>query len=336
MRITATVTSVSWIPSEAIPDTTGLPVVLGIPRHDDPPPAELGDLATWWDTGCFRFANQHTAWIEVDDEDRVTAAEYAGRGWAGGTSLRLGRRTIPVPPVVYEELRAEPEHGDGRVRFVQTAGGRTGAPVPRRTDRAPFVQVTSPTVWTTLALTIHTDGRVGHELVAASPFPRHWVYDGEGRLIAKTGPADDRSGTGEGVDGHTPWDSHDRRTGITDAGAALGRTLATAILRDGVEPGIRRLSAGRTLTGPGQPGGGLHVLLEGMLAVEVNGEPVAEVGPGAIVGEHAVLEGGRSGATLRALTACRVAEARGDDLDPGVLGGIAPEQGPEEAPVPVP
>jgi hypothetical protein len=41
--------------------------------------------------------------------------------------------------------------------------------------------------WSTLALTIHADGTVEQELVGASSFPRHWVYDHTGRLVGKSG-----------------------------------------------------------------------------------------------------------------------------------------------------
>ena len=51
-----------------------------------------------------------------------------------------------------------------------------------------------------------------------------------------------------------------------------------------------------------------------MLAVEVDGQVVAEVGPGAVVGERAALEGGIRTSTLRALTPARVAVARSDQL----------------------
>jgi CRP-like cAMP-binding protein len=44
-----------------------------------------------------------------------------------------------------------------------------------------------------------------------------------------------------------------------------------------------------------------------------------EVGPGAILGERAVLEGGRRTATLRALTKCRVAVATADQVDHAAL-----------------
>jgi CRP-like cAMP-binding protein len=51
----------------------------------------------------------------------------------------------------------------------------------------------------------------------------------------------------------------------------------------------------------------------------VDGEHLADVGPGAVVGERAVLEGGRRTATLRADTPCHVAVAGPADVDPGAL-----------------
>ena len=60
-----------------------------------------------------------------------------------------------------------------------------------------------------------------------------------------------------------------------------------------------------------------------MLAVEVDGEPLAELGPGAILGERAVLEGGTRTSTLRAVTKCRVAVARGDQLDRAALEKVS-------------
>ena len=50
----------------------------------------------------------------------------------------------------------------------------------------------------------------------------------------------------------------------------------------------------------------VFLLLDGVLDVEVDGETVAEVGPGTFVGERAAVEGGARTATLRAMTPCRV------------------------------
>jgi len=77
------------------------------------------------------------------------------------------------------------------------------------------------------------------------------------------------------------------------------------------------------LTEQGSPGGEVFLVLDGVLVTEVNGEPLAEYGPGAILGERAVLEGGVRTSTLRAVTKCRVAVAKGDQLDRKVLEEIS-------------
>jgi hypothetical protein len=61
--------------------------------------------------------------------------------------------------------------GASFVRFTQTAGGRAGIHAPRHVHTAPFAKIQSPTVWTTLALTIDAGGSLSRELVGASAFP---------------------------------------------------------------------------------------------------------------------------------------------------------------------
>jgi CRP-like cAMP-binding protein len=60
-----------------------------------------------------------------------------------------------------------------------------------------------------------------------------------------------------------------------------------------------------------------------VLAAEVEGEEIAQVGPGAILGEGAVVEGGRRNATLRACTPTRVAVIAADQIDRGALETLA-------------
>ena len=60
-----------------------------------------------------------------------------------------------------------------------------------------------------------------------------------------------------------------------------------------------------------------------MLSVEVNGQPLTELGHGAILGERAILEGGTRTSTLRAVTACRVAVAPEDSLDRQALAELS-------------
>jgi len=67
----------------------------------------------------------------------------------------------------------------------------------------------------------------------------------------------------------------------------------------------------------------VFLLLDGILGVEVDDRQIAQVGPGAIVGERALLEEGVRTASLRALTRCRAAVAQGDQLDPDKLGELS-------------
>lgn len=99
--------------------------------------------------------------------------------------------------------------------------------------------------------------------------------------------------------------------------------MSTTIMRGGAKPEFRRLAERDTLTEQGDAGSELYLVLDGILAVEVDGESVAEVGPGAILGERAVLEGGRRTSTLRALSPVRVAVATADQIDRKALEELA-------------
>jgi CRP-like cAMP-binding protein len=78
-----------------------------------------------------------------------------------------------------------------------------------------------------------------------------------------------------------------------------------------------------TLVEQGDAGDELYLLLDGVLAAEVDGETVAEVGPGAILGERAVVEGGKRTATLRAVTAAKVVAVPADQIEPTALEELA-------------
>ena len=64
-------------------------------------------------------------------------------------------------------------------------------------------------------------------------------------------------------------------------------------------------------------------MLDGVLVVEVDGEELAELGPGAVLGERSLLEGGTCTATLRAVTACKVAAVPADGIDHSKLSELA-------------
>jgi hypothetical protein len=298
-----------------------IPIMLGIARYDPPPPDEVEDPADLPE-GSFRFANHLKGWIEVDDAGQITDAGHEGGGLISHTVADLKLASVAIPPIAYPDIRPEPEIGAGWARFIQTTGGRTGAPMPRRVNRPPYVQVSSPTVWTTLALTIRVDGSVEFEVVGASPFPRHWFYDGEGTLVKKSGVTDYSGWAGEMSQQNSPWGEKEHELRVADAESALERRLSTQIM-GGARPEVRRLGEGANLTEQGQPGDELFLVLDGILSVLVDGEPVAEAGPGTILGERAVLEGGSRTSTLTALTPVRVAVARADQIDAAALSELA-------------
>jgi hypothetical protein len=195
----------------------------------------------------------------------------------------------------------------------------------------PHIQLVGPTVWSTLSLTIGADGTRSYEVVGASPFPRHWLYDDHRQLVAKSGMTDFKEWYHKAFGSHSPWGDEDSAALVTVAETALERELSTSIMQAGTKPKIRRLAKGKTLVEQGQPGGELYLLLDGVLTVEVDGETVAELGPGAIVGERALLEEGRRTSTLRAVTPAKVAIATADQLDPAALTEVATGHRREEA-----
>ena len=219
---------------------------------------------------------------------------------------------------------------------MQTGGGHTALPAPRRVNRPPFVKLEAPTVWSTLALTIHADGRTEFELLGASTFPRHWVFDTDGKLAAKAGLADFKDWWRHAFGAYTPWGDQDTPALVTAVETALERDLADRIMRGGEKPTMRKLKAGGLLTEQGATGDEVFLLLNGVLSVEVDGVAVAEVGPGAILGERAALEGGTRTSTLRALTAAKVAAVRPSQLDPAALAELETGHHREDEPASAP
>jgi len=317
VRIESSVLSLSWIPSEAV---TGLPkqfFEVGVTHYDEPPPDVVGTLdvlETLRTAGRFRFANRLSAWIEVDD-GQIVDTGYSGGGAMGVTTVSLAGRSAVFDPVALPDLQHDIEVHGTAARFVQTAGGRAPIPAPRHVKHPPFFQLKPPDVWTTLSLTIHADGTSAFEVLGASTFPRHWVYDAEGRLAAKAGLADFKDWYRTSFGKHTPWGKQDSKAYVTVVETALERNLSTTIMHGGAKPEIREVKKGKPLVEQGAPGNELYLLLDGVLDVVVDGVAIAEVGPGAILGERAMLEGGTRTATLRALTKCKVAVARADQVD---------------------
>ena len=224
-------------------------------------------------------------------------------------------------------LRTEPEISGDSARFVQTVGGRAGFPAPRLVKGGPLFRIHSATAWTTLALTLHTDGRVEHEVVGASPFPRHWIYDSDGNLAGKSGIVDFKTWYRESHGDNTPWGDEESPALVAAAETALERQLSASLLGGDEKLDRRDLGEGDVLVTQGAEGGDtLYLILDGVFGVEVDGEKVAEMGPGTIVGERAALEGGVRTATLRALTRCRVVVIPAELVGEAELATIAADR----------
>jgi hypothetical protein len=322
VRIESSITSVSWIPSEAIDGLTRLPFDLGVGHYDDPPPESIDDLDELQAAGAFRFANRLDAWVDVVDGEIVDHGQ-SGRSYLSLTLMGVGRAQVTFQPVAFPDLQPEPEVTDSSVRFSRTAGGRPGVPAPRRVKGRPFFQWRGPTVWTTLALTINSDGSSDGVLAGASTFPRHWVYDEQGALTAKSGLIDFDEWYRGAFGPHSPWGDEDSPAVVSMIETALEREMSSTIMRGGKRPTMVKLAEGETLVEQGRPGTELYLLLDGLLAVQVDGRIVAEVGPGAVVGERALLEGGTRTSTLVSLTDCRLAKADADQIDRTALAELA-------------
>ena len=321
-RFESGVTAISWIPSEAVEGLSKVPFELGVTHYDEPPPDRIDDIEALRQSDRFREANELRAFIEVED-GRIVGHGHLGQGHIGATTVRVGPAAIRFPAVHLPDIQPEPEVGPGSVRFVQTVGGRMGIPTPRPVPRRPFVQFWPSIAWTTLALTIHADGSAEHELVGASPFPRHWIYDADGQLVHKSGVVDFKKWFNESFGLQTPWGATDSPAVVSSVESALERELSAGIMGSSTKPKIRSISEDATLMSQGEMADEVYLILDGMFVVEVDGEPVAEIGPGAVVGERAALEGGVRTATLRATTRARVAEVPADQLDREALGALA-------------
>jgi hypothetical protein len=322
VRIESSVIAISWIPSEAIEGPSRIPFQFGVTHYDQPPPDVIEDLEELRKTDRFREANELRAFIEVQD-GAIVDYGHLGQGHIGATTVKVGPAAVRFPAVHLPDIRPEPELRQTSVRFVQTVGGRMGLPTPRPVPHRPFAQFWPSIAWTTLALTINSDGTSSHELVGASPFPRHWIYDREGKLAQKSATIDFKKWFNDSFGDRTPWGEYDSPAVVTAVGSALERQLSNTIMQGGRKPKIRTIKEGESLVEQGKPGSEIYLVLDGMFLVEVDGQKVGEIGPGAVVGERSSLEHGVRTATLWAATKARVAETTPDAVDLSELKALA-------------
>lgn len=336
MRVAHTATTLSWIPSESAEGMLEAGFRVGLAHYDRPPSDVLSgpdEVRRLRDDDRFRFANVLAGWAEFSDDGAPIAWGYGDESGVvmGSTTVRIASVGATFAGVSLPTLRPSPEVGTSSVRLVQTVGGRTGVPLPRAVPRTPVLRWQAPIVWTTLALTLHSDGRGEVELAGASPFPRHWVFGTDGRLMGKSGLTDMKRWLSDSFGPRTPWGEQDSSVMVAAVESAAERELSAQIMQAGRRPTVERLAAGAEIVRQGDTGADVYLVLDGVCAVEVDGRVVGQVGPGAIVGERAVLEGGRRTATMTALTPVRLAVASSEDLDRERLAEVAREHRREDA-----
>ncbi|WP_256840934.1 cyclic nucleotide-binding domain-containing protein [Ornithinimicrobium cryptoxanthini] len=318
----------SWIPSESVSGWLKGGFDLHLSHYDAPPTDHVADTAeveAMRADDRFRFANVISGWADFSNGRPVG-------GWAEESGLLMGSTTVRLAVgratflgYSLPALREIAVPDDDTVVLTQTVGGRTGVPLPRPVKHPPYVRWQAPIVWTTLALTLRRDGSSEVALVGASAFPRHWVYDGRGAISAKSAVTDLKNWMDHSFGPRTPWGNQDSEALVVAAESAIERQLSGEIMSGGAgeRPEIRVLQEGHLLTRQGDVDDHVFLVLDGVLDVLVDDEQVGEVGPGAVLGERAVLEGGRRTATVRARTRARVARIPGAALDSSSLQELA-------------
>ena len=123
---------------------------------------------------------------------------------------------------------------------------------------------------------------------------------------------------------HSPWGGEDHAVPSAAAETALERRLSTIIMRHGrKEPKPSTVKAGHTLFVQGEAGDDVALVLDGVVDVAVDGIPVAQLGPGSVLGERAGQAGGTRTATVTAVTSCRVVRVEREMLDDADLHELA-------------
>ena len=213
----------------------------------------------------------------------------------GSTTIRLGGLRLTCSRrCSFPTCNGSRNGRTGRCASRRPPAAGPGRPRPGGCSAGRSVQWQSPLVWTTLSLTLHADGQAEFAMTGASPFPRHWVYDGQGPLSAQVRPHRfPGTGTAKSFGRHSPWGDEDSPALVTAVETALERThcrCSSCTAR--AKPRIDPVPACARLVRQGERGTDVYLILDGVIRSERDGEQLAEYGPGPLLGERAHLEGG--------------------------------------------
>jgi hypothetical protein len=324
MRLTAEATCLSWIPPTALEGVFEVPFGRGIAHYDKPPPDNSPDVDALLDADAIRFANQVRAWIEVQD-GRISDHGMTGGGRLGSTTVRLRKRGHTFAGVALPDLVGEPEVFADRVRFRQTCGGHTGAPLPRAIPHPPFVRIAAPLAWSTILLTLFADGNSESEIADASAFPRHYLYDSAGRLTHKTALIRYKDWLRRSEQQRSPWAGVHEPVPTAQVKQHAERSLADTILVSARYEQYH-LPAGAMLGSHPIREDQVAVLLDGLMVILIDDEPAVEIGPGSIFDPSTRIAESKQHAKIRAQTAARFALLSRADVDTDALHEVASEQ----------
>jgi hypothetical protein len=301
-----------------------VPFGLGVAHYDEPPPDVSPDVEALLSADAIRFANQLQAWIDIDG-GHICGQGMSGGGRLGSTTLRLRKRGLTFVGVGLPDLVAPPEVLADGVRFRQTCGGHTGAPVPRSVPNPPFVRISAPLAWSTIVLTLHADGTSESEIADASLFPRHYLYDAGGRLTHKTALIRYKDWLRRSEHENSPWAGVSQAVPIAGVKAEAERSLADSILVY-ARYDQYRMAAGAMLGSVSLRDDQVAVVLDGVLVVLIDDEPAVELGPGAILDPSQRSPESKQHAKIRAQTATRLGILSRDQIDSDALLEVASEQ----------
>jgi hypothetical protein len=238
--------------------------------------------------------------------------------------MRLRSRGLTFAGVALPDLTPPPRVLRNQVVFTQTAGGHTGAPVPRPVTQPPFWRLAAPLAWTTVTLTLRANGTSAARLAAASPFPRHYLYDSAGRLTHKSALIRYKDWIRRS--GHDdPWAGGGAPVPVTAVRGPAERSLGNAMLVSG-DYRQHTLPQGRLLSERPIAESEVHLLLDGLLVIEIERQAAVEVGPGAIFDPSKRTAYSKEHVRVRAQTPSRLAVLRRAQLDDQALLGVAAEQ----------
>ena len=125
----------------------------------------------------------------------------------------------------------------------------------------------------TIALTLSSDGSSKAQIAAASPFPRHYLYDSGGRLTHKSALIRYKDWIRRSAQQDSPWGGGGEPVPVAAVRAAAERSLADAILVSG-DYRQHSLPEGALLSEWPIADTEVHLLLDGLLLIEIDQGPV--------------------------------------------------------------